>query len=261
MKKRLSIQQINEQIKAEQYTEEDVSTWRRDERKGVQQLVHSLELKREKQQLLQQQFVEMSTYEHTLEQEGCSFIAGVDEAGRGPLAGPVVAAAVILPTNCTLYGLTDSKQLTEKQRDYFDQQIKQHAISYEITFVSTTVIDNINIYEATKKAMIDSIDHLDVTPDHVLIDAVPIDIDLPKTVIEKGDQKSISIAAASVLAKVARDRYMEQLDQKYPVYQFSRHKGYGTKVHLDMLRTHGITPYHRKTFAPVKQMAALDNDA
>lgn len=259
MKEKLSIQHIKEQIETEQYNEQDVQSWRNDERKGVQRLIRSLDLKKEKQEALRKQFTHMSTYEQALRQEGCSFIAGVDEAGRGPLAGPVVAAAVILPEDCLLYGLTDSKKLTEKQRNEFNKKIKEMAISYQIIMVSNKVIDEINIYEATKKAMHSSIVGLNIKPDHVLVDAVSIDMNTPTTVLEKGDQRSISIAAASVLAKVARDRYMEELDQEFPNYQFSNHKGYGTSVHLDRLRTYGITPYHRKTFAPVKKIAMLNN--
>lgn len=249
----LTIKEIKERIQTKSYTIQDMKQWRNDHRKGVQQLIDSFDRQLKKEERLKNDYLAMCTYETSLEQQGISKIAGIDEAGRGPLAGPVVAAAVILPKDANLYGLTDSKQLTEKERNYFYDKIKEVAISYHIQVISNTVIDDINIYEATKRAMIESVHSLHIQPEHLLVDAVSLPIEVPATVLTKGDQKSISIAAASVLAKVFRDKYMQELDQEYPHYQFAQHKGYGTTTHVDMLKKYGASPYHRKTFAPVKR--------
>lgn len=191
-------------------------------------------------------------YESSLISEGITLIAGVDEVGRGPLVGPVVTAAVILPVNYQLEGLTDSKKLTPKKRDRFYDIIMQDAISVSIGMKSASVIDEVNIYEATKLAMIEAIDNLKVKPQHVLIDAMPLDISIPHTSIIKGDAKSLSIAAASVIAKVTRDRMMDELDKKYPMYNYKKNKGYPTKEHIDAINKYGIIDGYRKTYGPVK---------
>ena len=196
-------------------------------------------------------------YEKELINKGVKLIAGVDEVGRGPLVGPVVTAAVILPLNYKLDGLTDSKKLSEKNRDKFYDIIKKDAIAIGIGIKSNEVIDEVNIYEATKLAMKEAIDNLMIKPEHVLIDAMPLDIEIDHTSIIKGDAKSLSIAAASVIAKVTRDRYMYELDKKYPMYNYKKNKGYPTKEHLDAIKKYGVTDLYRKSYGPVKE--CLDN--
>lgn len=193
-------------------------------------------------------------YEKELYVSGIEYIAGVDEVGRGPLIGPVVAAAVILPKNYMLEGLTDSKKLSEKKRDEFYKIIMRDAIAVGIGIKDENIIDEVNIYEATKLAMKEAIDKLDIMPEHVLIDAMPLDLDVPSTSIIKGDAKSISIAAASVIAKVTRDSMMYELDRKYPNYGFGSHKGYPTKKHIDAIKEYGLIEGYRKTYAPIKDM-------
>src|SRR5699024_495880 len=186
-------------------------------------------------------FNEMMYYERNAIKKGKQFIAGVDEAGRGPLAGPVVAAAVILPPGVPFIGLDDSKQLTESQREYFFKRIKEEAISYSVHIVSNKQIDEMNILQATKRAMYKAIDGLDQSPDHILIDAVPLPkLTCTSEVIIKGDANSTSIAAASVLAKVTRDHIMREIDTEYPAYDFRSNMGYGTKKHIESLQKFGV---------------------
>ena len=191
-------------------------------------------------------------YERELRKKGITLIAGVDEVGRGPLVGPVVAACVILPLDFSLDGLTDSKKLSEKKRDFFFEEIKKQAIAIGIGIKDENVIDEVNIYEATKLAMIDAINNCKVKPEHVLIDAMPLELDIPTTSIIKGDLKSITISAASVIAKVTRDRMMYELDEKFPMYEFKKNKGYPTKAHMEAIKKYGIIKEHRKTFGPVR---------
>ena len=202
---------------------------------------------------------DLLSYEKELYDKGIELIAGVDEVGRGPLIGPVVTAAVILPKGYVLEGLTDSKKLTEKKREKFYDIIMKDALSVSIGMMDESVIDEVNIYEATKLAMIQAIDNLSIKPEHVLIDAMKLDIDIPTTSIIKGDAKSESIAAASVIAKVTRDRMMYELDKKYPMYGFGSHKGYPTKKHIDALYKYGLIEGYRKTYAPVKDMVKEGN--
>ncbi|MEH7084662.1 ribonuclease HII [Neobacillus drentensis] len=223
-----------------------------DERKGVQQLVHRWKKKYAEKQQLKEKFEEMNVYEHNWRLKGFEMIAGVDEVGRGPLAGPVVAAAVILPNDFFLAGIDDSKKLSEKKRLEYDSIIRKEAIAFSISMIHAQEIDEMNIYQATKKAMKTAIASLDPKPDFLLIDAMKLDIPFPSESIIKGDAKSISIAAASIVAKVARDTLMKEISQTYPVYGFQQNMGYGTKEHIEAIKQHGITSYHRKTFAPVK---------
>ena len=191
-------------------------------------------------------------YEHELWNQGIEYIGGVDEVGRGPLIGPVVTACVVLPHDFSLPGLTDSKKLTEKKREKFYDYIMEHAIAVEIGMDSPERIDEINIYEATKRAMREAVSKCSVLPQHVLIDAMPLKLDIPTTSIIKGDLKSITISAASVIAKVTRDRMMDELDKKYPVYDFKNNKGYPTKKHLAAIHKYGIIEEHRKSYGPVR---------
>lgn len=193
-------------------------------------------------------------YERIYYEKGYTLIAGVDEVGRGPLVGPVVASAVILPVNYELDGLTDSKKLSEKKRDYYYDIIKRDAIAIGIGVVDNRIIDDINIYEATKLAMKEAIDNLNPKPEVVLTDAMKLSLDIPFEPIIKGDFKSITIAAASVIAKVTRDRMMYELDDKYPYYNFKNNKGYPTKDHIKAIEEHGIISEHRRTYAPIKNM-------
>ena len=180
----------------------------------------------------------------------CGFICGIDEAGRGPLAGPVVAAACILPTACEILYLNDTKKLTEKRREELFVEIQEKAVSFGVGIVSPAVIDEINILQATYEAMRQAVEKLSVRPDVFLNDAVVIPgIDESRQVkIIKGDAKSVSIAAASILAKVTRDHMMEEYDRLYPEYGIAKHKGYGTQAHLDAVREHGMCPIHRRSF-------------
>ena len=190
-------------------------------------------------------------YEKKLYKEGITLIAGVDEVGRGPLVGPVVAAAVILPKNYKLEGLDDSKKLSEKKREALYPIIMRDAIAVGIGEVSAKEIDEINIYEASRKAMMIAIDNLSVKPEYILSDAMKLFTDTPFEAIIHGDALSLSIAAASVVAKVTRDRMMIELDQKYPMYGFKKHKGYPTKLHLENLKKYGPLENYRFTYGPV----------
>ncbi len=227
---------------------------RADERKGVQALLKRWEKRRHEHQGLLEQFEEMKKYERSLWNDGCRYIAGIDEVGRGPLAGPVIAAAVILPEDFHLPGLTDSKKLNQQKRECFFHYIKEHAISFGIGMVDSKIIDQINIYEATKLAMIEAVKNLVRTPDHLLIDAMKLDLPIRQTPIIKGDSISISIAAASVLAKETRDTYMKNLAREFPHYGFDKNMGYGTQEHLSALHKAGVTREHRQSFSPVKEM-------
>ena len=192
----------------------------------------------------------MFDYESECLNLGYKLIAGMDEAGRGPLAGPVCVAIAIMPLekDKIIEGINDSKKLSEKKREALFEKIINTAISYHIEFVDEKTIDNINILNATKLGMHKCINSIDVRPDMVLIDAVKLDTDIPTKSIIKGDALSYNIACASILAKVSRDRYILTLDEKYPMYNFKKHKGYGTKEHIENLKKYGPCPVHRKTF-------------
>lgn len=190
-------------------------------------------------------------YEKELIEKGIALIAGVDEVGRGPLIGPVVAAAVILPKNYKLDGLTDSKKLSEKKREMFYEIIKRDALAIGIGIIDEKRIDEINIYEATKEAMYMAINNLKIRPEHILIDAMPLNLDISTTSIIKGDLLSITISAASVIAKVTRDHMLYEIDKEYPMYDLKNNKGYGTKKHIEAIKTYGITKYHRLSYKPV----------
>jgi ribonuclease HII len=224
----------------------------KDERKGVVQLLLRWEKKREEEQKAIEKYSLMSIYEKKYREQGYHWIAGVDEVGRGPLAGPVVAAAVILPPDFVLSGIDDSKKLSEIKREEYNQIIQERAIAIGIGVVEPTVIDDINIYEATKKAMNQAIQAMSQQPDVLLLDAIKLGTPFLEEPIIKGDAKSISIAAASIVAKVARDKIMREYAVMYPEYHFDQNMGYGTKNHLDAISSYGITPIHRKSFSPVK---------
>ena len=200
--------------------------------------------------------MDLYEYENELYDKGIKYIGGVDEVGRGPLIGPVVASCVVLPKDFVLEGLTDSKKLSEKKRNLFYDYIINNSLAYAVGIVSPEEIDEINIYEASRKAMIIAINKVreQINLEHVLIDAMPINLDIPTTSIIKGDAKSISIAAASVIAKVTRDSMMYELDKKYPMYGFASHKGYPTKKHIEAIHKYGLIDGYRKTYGPVKEV-------
>lgn len=193
-------------------------------------------------------------YESKYYDLGYEYIAGSDEAGRGPLAGPLVVAACILPKGYSNELINDSKKLTDKKRRYLYEIIKKDALAYHIEVVDIETIDKINIYQASKLGMKICLEKLSIKPNVALLDAMNLDLDYPVESIIKGDEKSISIAAASILAKVYRDDLMIEYAKVYPGYDFEKNKGYGTKKHLEALETIGITPIHRKTYDPVKTM-------
>ena len=200
----------------------------------------------------------MLEFENNLYQSGKRIIAGIDEAGRGPLAGPVCAACVIFPEGVILDGINDSKKLSEKKREILFDEIVEKAIAYSIQFVAPEVIDEINIRQATHLAMENAVKGRDVIPEHILIDGNDnIPFDIPYTYIVKGDAKSQTIAAASILAKVSRDRLMISLDEEYPQYGFAKHKGYGTKAHMEAIQIYGVTKIHRKSFMTDKVLGKI----
>lgn len=204
--------------------------------------------------------MDLYLYEKELYEKGIKYIGGVDEVGRGPLIGPVVASCVVLPIGFKLDGLTDSKKLSEKKRDLFYDYIINNCIAYGIGIVEPSEIDEINIYQASKKAMILAIDEVKskIPLEHVLVDAMPLEIDIPTTSIIKGDAKSISIAAGSVIAKVTRDKMMYDLDKIYPMYGFGNHKGYPTKKHLEAIDKYGLIEGYRLSYKPVRDIMIRD---
>lgn len=207
--------------------------------------------KAEREELQKQRLIEMKVYENSLFEQGITYIGGVDEVGRGPLAGPVVAACVVLPKDFSILGVDDSKKVSEKKRNSLYNLILENSISWGIGKVEPEIIDEINILQATKMAMKLAIDSVREKCElqHLLIDAVSLEnVDLPQTSIIKGDSKSVSIAAASIVAKVYRDNLMIDYSKEYQGYAFEKNKGYGTKAHYEGIRERGITPIHRKSF-------------
>ncbi len=202
--------------------------------------------------------LDLYKYENELNAKGYKIIAGTDEVGRGPMAGPVVVASVVLDDNNFIEGLNDSKKLTPKKRKELSEIIKAKALDYSITFIPVEEVDRINVLEASRKGMMECIRKLKVKVDYVLSDAVKLDFEFPCLNIIKGDSKSASIAAASIVAKVARDEYMDELDKDFPMYGFKKHKGYVTKYHLNAIDKYGVCIHHRKSFAPVQKIIERD---
>lgn len=248
-----TIKEIKAELQKLSMETEAVKEWRNDERKGVQQALKQFDKRLAKERELEEHFQQLMEMERELQQNGYTYVAGVDEVGRGPLAGPVVAAAVILPADFHEVLLNDSKQLTLQQREDLALKIKEQAIAYGIGLMDADVIDEVNIYEATKLAMQQAIDQLAVKPDYILFDAMKLDNGIPQESLIKGDARSAAIAAASIIAKVERDHLMIDYAKQYPGYDFEHNMGYGTAKHLQGLDEHGVTPIHRKSFAPVKQ--------
>lgn len=249
----MKISDMKVKIEAGLISEEELNQFKQDTRKGVQKLITQYEKRQAKKAELKAQFEEMKAFENKARYSGKRLIAGIDEAGRGPLAGPVVAGAVILPDEFYLEGLNDSKKLSLSKRERYFAYIKEHA-DYGVGIVSNEEIDRLNIYQATKLAMRRAICDLKQSPDHLLIDAMELDTHSSQESLVKGDERSVSIAAASVVAKVTRDHYMAELHEQYPMYHFQSNQGYGTSEHIEALQTYGASPHHRHSFSPVKEV-------
>lgn len=234
-------------------SEEEFAALKNDPRSGVQKLLTSYKRKQELLLKKKEQFLSRFQYERRFWGKG-QLVAGVDEVGRGPLAGPVVTAAVIIDENFDLIDVNDSKKLSSKRRLELYPKILEKAVSVGIGIKNAQVIDEINIYEADRLAMAEAVKDLDRKPDALLVDAMDVPIAIPQIKLIKGDAKSNSIGAASIVAKVFRDKLMDDYDALYPQYKFSKNAGYGTKDHLDALNKFGPTPIHRKSFEPIKSM-------
>lgn len=249
---------IRQRLLTLDYDEQTLAVWRNDKRGTVLQAIAAHEKQLQRQTAEKERLIKLLAYEKNCWNDGFRIVAGVDEAGRGPLAGPVTIGAVILPDKPWFWaGLNDSKQVSAAKRDRLYEEIRAQAMSFAVITVSAEEIDEINIYQAAKVGMERAIQALSITPQAVLADAMPLSLAGIKTIsLIKGDALSASIAAASILAKVTRDRLMEKYDALYPEYGFAAHKGYGTKQHLDALYKYGPCPIHRRTFAPVKNILA-----
>ena len=250
-----TIKEIKEQLANIQRLDDPLLTeLEQDSRSGVIQAIAKRKKEIQKRLDEDERLEGMLAYEKELYTQGIQLIAGVDEVGRGPLAGPVVAAAVILPKACKIPGLNDSKKIPKSKHKEIYEAVLQNAIAIGIGVKDNHVIDQVNIYEATKLAMMEAIGQLGPQPQHLLIDAMKLDLPIPQTSIIKGDANSLSIAAASIVAKVTRDQMMEEFDREYPGYDFAQNAGYGTAKHLAGLDKLGVTPIHRRSFEPVKSM-------
>ena len=250
-----TIKEIKEQLASIQRLDDPLLTeLEQDSRSGVIQAIAKRKKEIQKRLDEDERLEGMLAYEKECYARGMELIAGVDEVGRGPLAGPVVAAAVILPKACKIPGLNDSKKIPKSKHKEIYEAVLQNAIAIGIGIKDNHVIDQVNIYEATKLAMMEAIGQLEPQPQHLLIDAMRLDLPIPQTSIIKGDANSLSIAAASIVAKVTRDQMMEEFDREYPGYDFAQNAGYGTSNHLAGLDQLGVTPIHRRSFEPVKSM-------
>ena len=250
-----TIKEIKEQLANIQRLDDPLlAELEQDSRSGVIQAIAKRKREIQKRIDEDERLEGMLAYEKECYARGMELIAGVDEVGRGPLAGPVVAAAVILPKACKIPGLNDSKKIPKYKHKEIYEAVLQNAIAIGIGIKDNHVIDQVNIYEATKLAMMEAIGRLDPQPQHLLIDAMKLDLPISQTSIIKGDANSLSIAAASIVAKVTRDQMMEKFDREYPGYDFAQNAGYGTAKHLAGLDQLGVTPIHRRSFEPVKSM-------
>ena len=250
-----TIKEIKEQLANIQRLDDPLlAELEQDSRSGVIQAIAKRKREIQKRIDEDERLEGMLAYEKECYARGIELIAGVDEVGRGPLAGPVVAAAVILPKACKIPGLNDSKKIPKYKHKEIYEAVLQNAIAIGIGIKDNHVIDQVNIYEATKLAMMEAIGRLDPQPQHLLIDAMKLDLPISQTSIIKGDANSLSIAAASIVAKVTRDQMMEEFDREYPGYDFAQNAGYGTAKHLAGLDQLGVTPIHRRSFEPIKSM-------
>ena len=250
-----TIKEIKEQLANIQRLDDPLlAELEQDSRSGVIQAIAKQKREIQKRIDEDERLEGMLAYEKECYARGMELIAGVDEVGRGPLAGPVVAAAVILPKGCKISGLNDSKKIPKSKHKEIYEAVLRNAIAIGIGVKDNHVIDQVNIYEATKLAMMEAIGQLDPQPQHLLIDAMKLDLPISQTSIIKGDANSLSIAAASIVAKVTRDQMMEEFDKEYPGYDFAKNAGYGTANHLAGLDQLGVTPIHRRSFEPIKSM-------
>ena len=250
-----TIKEIKEQLASIQRLDDPLLTeLEQDSRSGVIQAIAKRKKEIQKRLHEDERLEGMLAYEKECYARGIDLIAGVDEVGRGPLAGPVVAAAVILPKACKIPGLNDSKKIPKSKHKEIYEAVLQNAIAIGVGVKDNHVIDQVNIYEATKLAMMEAIGQLEPQPQHLLIDAMKLDLPISQTSIIKGDANSLSIAAASIVAKVTRDQMMEEFDKEYPGYDFAQNAGYGTANHLAGLDQLGVTPIHRRSFEPVKSI-------
>lgn len=248
--KEMTIKELEYLYAAGEWTTELQAQCASDSRAGVRKLVRRWEREAQERARVEALY----RYEFLAREKGCSLVAGVDEAGRGPLAGPVVVAAVILPLGLFLPHLNDSKKLSAAVREELFSAIMESAVAVEIVSISESIIDEKNIYQATKQGMREAVAALEPQPQHVLLDAVPLQLPMTSFPIVHGDAKSASIAAASIAAKVTRDRLMLKYDEEYPQYGFRKHKGYGTAEHLEALQKYGPCPIHRRSFEPIRSM-------
>lgn len=250
----LSVREVRELV-AGAPVEPGDSLWhelRADRRKGVSRICEEIARRRERESAGLEHQRQLRRHESELWEKGLGHVAGVDEAGRGPLAGPVVAAAVVLPRRLSFSGIDDSKKLSPARREELFTLISEHAVAVGVGSASEKVIDEINILRATHRAMREAIEALGMTPDHALVDGDPVpDFPVPQTAIHRGDEKSAAVAAASIVAKVTRDRLLVECDGKYPGYGFAKHKGYGTADHIAALTRLGPCEIHRRSFSPV----------
>ncbi|WP_432642384.1 ribonuclease HII [Acidaminococcus sp.] len=237
---------------------EELALWAEDSRVGVQRLLASYEKKQKKKIQEKHRLEQLQAMERQYWDKGAEYVAGCDEAGRGPLAGPLVTAAVILPHTIWLPGLNDSKKVSAVHREKLYDEILDQAVAVTVSILGPREIDTLNIYQAAKQAMTLCLTHLKVQPLAAITDAMPLTIpNLPVQDVVKGDSKSAAVAAASIIAKVTRDRIMEQLDRQYPQYGFAAHKGYGTARHMHAVLDCGPTPWHRRSYEPLKSMADM----
>lgn len=249
--KKYTIKEVEGIFAQGQVTEEFLTACQNDSRKAIGTLLRRYQ----REQADRERVAALYDYEREFWAKDCEWVAGVDEAGRGPLAGPVSVAAVILPHDLYLPKINDSKKISAKVRDELYDEIMAKAVAVKAAFVDAQTIDRVNIYQATINGMYESIFGLAQAPQAVLIDAVKLEnLDIPSLSIIKGDAKSASIAAASIIAKVNRDRLMDEYDKQYPEYGFAHHKGYGTAEHIAALRQYGPCPIHRKSFEPIRSM-------
>lgn len=257
MKHKETVAAIKQRLQ-EGATPEEIIRWSGDERSGVRQALQAHQRREERRERETQRLRNLYRYERDLYARGYTLVAGTDEAGRGPVAGPVTVGAVILPPEWHCIGLNDSKQLSPEKREQLYRDIVEHAIAYKVIHVSAAEIDETNIYQAVQEGMRRAVAELTPAADAVLSDAMPFAVEVPLQAIVHGDALSASIAAASILAKVSRDRLMCLYDEEYPGYHFSVHKGYLTELHREMLERLGPCPIHRRSFEPIKSM---DRDA
>ena len=248
----MTVTEIKQLLASCHVSKEQLDELSQDPRKGVHKLINSYLKKQEKLAVKKEAFLQRFSFEKKYWDKGLK-VAGVDEVGRGPLAGPVVTAAVILSEDFDLIDVNDSKKLSPKRRLELFPKILDQAVAVSVGLANNDVIDQINIYEADRVAMAHAVEGLTIKPDALLVDAMNVPVDLPQTSLIKGDSKSNSIAAASIVAKVFRDSLMNAYGEKYPQYGFDQNAGYGTKQHIEALKKYGPTPIHRMTFAPVSE--------